>query len=98
MLPSIKQLGAASEKLFVWEDLHNIGVYYYDTARDWHKNVTDHWDTIRALDPVQFDQAFYRMWTFYLKAAMGMARSKDAQLWQIVLSKKGSMRLYEGER
>lgn len=98
VLPSVKQLGAASEKLFVWEDLHNIGLYYYDTAREWHKNCADHWDTIQALDPVQFNQAFYRMWTFYLKAAMGMAHSKEAQLWQVVLSKKGSMRLYEGER
>ena len=98
VLPSVKQLGAASEGLFIWEDLHNFGVYYFDTAREWHKNFVDNWAAIQALGPKLFDQTFFRMWSFYLKAAMGMARSKDAQLWQIVLSKRGSLQLYESER
>ena len=48
--------------------------------------------------PQQFDEIFFRMWSFYLKACMGIARSRESHLWQFVLSKKGSLQLYESER
>jgi len=98
VLPSIQQLGSASEGLFVWEDLHNFGVYYEPTAREWYNNFTALWPSIQALNPQQFDEIFFRMWSFYLKACMGIARSRESHLWQFVLSKKGSLQLYESER
>jgi cyclopropane-fatty-acyl-phospholipid synthase len=96
--PSIRQLGDASDGLFIWEDLQNFGTYYHPTARAWQANVERHWDAIQALDRSRFDQRFFRMWSFYLKASMGMARSREAQLWQIVLAPKGPRQRYECER
>ncbi len=98
VLPSIKQLGGASEGLFVWEDLQNFGLYYYKTARAWYENFAANWTDIQGLNPRRFDNQFFRLWTFYLKAAMAMAESRDAQLWQIVMSKKGRLGLYHGVR
>lgn len=38
MIPSIMQIGQASEKLFVMEDWHNFGADYYKTLMAWHEN------------------------------------------------------------
>ena len=37
----------------------------------------------------QYDQRFYRMWTYYLLACAGSFRARLLQLWQIVLVKEG---------
>lgn len=94
MLPSIKQLGQAMENGLVMEDWHNFGAYYDTTLMHWHKNFNDHWVTFKA----KYDDTFYRMWTYYLLSCAGMFRARDAQLWQIVLSKNGTPGLYESVR
>jgi len=85
MLPSIKQLGAAMQGLFVMEDWHNFGVYYDTTLMAWHDNFIKSWDKIQD----RYDQRFKRMWSYYLLSCAGMFRARDAQLWQIVLTKEG---------
>ena len=43
MLPSISQIGKATEAYFVMEDWHNFGAYYDKTLMAWHHNFNKHW-------------------------------------------------------
>lgn len=86
MLPSIQQLGASIEGLFVMEDWHNFGAYYDKTLMAWMKNFDAAWPELRG----KYGDRFYRMWRYYLLSMAGSFRSRqNNQLWQIVLSKEG---------
>lgn len=85
MLPSIPQIGKATEGLFVMEDLHNFGADYDKTLMAWFKNFDAAWPAIRA----KYGDKFYRMWKYYLLICAGAFRAREIQLWQIVLSKNG---------
>ena len=85
ILPSIKQLGAAMEGNFILEDWHSFGAYYDRTLMQWYHNFNSHWDQLKD----KYSQKFYRMWTYYLLSCAGLFRSREAQLWQLVLSKGG---------
>ncbi len=85
MLPSIKQIGGATEKQFVIEDWHNFGHYYDYTLLEWFKNFTNNWDKLKS----DYDDRFFRMWTYYLLSSAASFRSRYNQLWQIVITKKG---------
>jgi len=85
MLPSIKQIGAAIEGLFVMEDWHNFGVHYDKTLMAWFKNFKQSRDKIKS----NYNERFYRMWKYYLLSCAGSFRARKNQLWQIVFSKKG---------
>ncbi len=62
MLPSIKQVGDACERLFVVEDVHNFGPDYDKTLMAWYHNFSANWEQIQA----RYDERFYRMWKYYL--------------------------------
>ncbi|MDX6647829.1 MAG: cyclopropane-fatty-acyl-phospholipid synthase [Miltoncostaeaceae bacterium] len=83
--PSLAQLGRAMEGLFVVEDLHNIGPDYDLTLMAWWENFDRAYPQLRH----KYDERFYRLWKFYLLGAAGAARARDAQLWQLVLTKTG---------
>ncbi len=83
--PSIAQMGRALEGLFVLEDLHNIGPDYDPTLMAWWANFDRTYSEISH----RYDRRFYLMWKFYLLAAAGAARARDAQLYQIVITKTG---------
>jgi cyclopropane-fatty-acyl-phospholipid synthase len=85
MLPSVKQLGASIEGLFVMEDWHNFSADYDKTLMAWYRNFTSNWDKITS----GYDDRFYRMWEYYLLSCAGSFRARSNQLWQIVLSKGG---------
>jgi cyclopropane-fatty-acyl-phospholipid synthase len=85
MLPSISQLGAAMEKLFVMEDWHNFGPYYDKTLMAWTANFEQAWPSLKS----QYDERFHRMWRYYLLTCAGTFRARINQLWQIVLSPRG---------
>lgn len=85
MLPSIQQIAKAIEGLFVMEDWHNFSAYYDKTLMAWHANVVSAWESLRQ----NYDDHFFRMWTYYLLSCAGTFRSRQNQLWQIVLSKNG---------
>lgn len=85
MLPSVKQIATAIEGLFIMEDWHNFGTDYDKTLMAWHDNFTRHWVHIAN----QYDEHFYRMWTYYLLSCAGAFRARANQLWQVVLSKYG---------
>ncbi len=92
-LPSIAQIGKATEKLFIVEDLHNFGADYDKTLMAWFKNFDSAWLAPSGIEgPAlrgKYGDRFYRMWKYYLLSCAGVARAREMQLWQIVLSKDG---------
>lgn len=85
LLPSIAQIGKAAEDFFVIEDWHNFSADYDKTLMAWHQNFVSHWPELKE----DYDEAFYRTWTYYLLCCAGSFRARKNQLWQIVLSKNG---------
>jgi cyclopropane-fatty-acyl-phospholipid synthase len=83
MLPSIEQLAAAFEGLFVMEDWQNISTNYDKTLMVWFENFNSNWSNMQHL----YDKRFYRMWKFFLLSSAGAFRARKNQVWQIVLSK-----------
>ena len=97
MLPSMRQIAAATEGLFVTEDWHSFGPDYDRTLMEWHRNFCRNWSEITKLG-AQFDEKFRRMWEFYLLSCAGLFRARQAQLWQFVLSPNGVAGSYESVR
>lgn len=85
VLPSIAQVGAAIDGLFVMEDWHNFGDDYDRTLMNWYANFSASWPDIAS----RYGPRFYRMWRYYLLTCAGSFRARKNQLWQIVLSKSG---------
>lgn len=85
VLPSIKGIADAFERIFIMEDWHNFGTDYAKTLRAWWKNFNQ---SYRKLNHKKYDERFYRMWKFYLLACAANFSTRGIQLWQIVLSKK----------
>jgi cyclopropane-fatty-acyl-phospholipid synthase len=85
MLPSIAQLGASFEDLFVMEDWHNFGPDYEKTLLAWNVRFRAAWPSLRR----RYDETFKRMWELYLLGFAGGFRARAWQLWQIVLTKPG---------
>lgn len=94
MIPSIAQIGKATEQLLIMEDWHNFGPDYYKTLMSWHQNFNQGWDKISN----KYDQQFFRQWNYYLQFCAGGFKARDIQLWQIVFSKKGLKDRYEAPR
>lgn len=85
MLPSMAQIGKAVEKLFVVEDVHNIGADYDPTLMAWFHNFEKAWPALRE----KYGDRFYRMWKYYLLVCAGLFRSRTLNDWQLVLAKGG---------
>jgi len=85
-IPTKQRMVNAVNGLFHLEDWHNFGVDYSRTLLAWYDNFVRHWPEIQQLDS-RFDQRFYRMWTFYLQSFASVFRSRNLNLWQLVLSK-----------
>ncbi|MFH1175932.1 MAG: cyclopropane fatty acyl phospholipid synthase [Acidobacteriota bacterium] len=85
MLPSITQLGAAMEGLFVVEDWHNFGPDYDRTLIAWHRNFLAAWPVFAD----RYGERFRRMWEYYLLSSAAGFRARSTQLWQIVMTKEG---------
>lgn len=90
-LPSMAQLTASTERLFTIEDVHNIGPHYDLTLQCWFHNFKDNFNLINGAriengrNPL--DIYFHRMWEYYLLMCAGMFRSRQCQLYQVVLTK-----------
>ena len=96
MLPSIQQIGASLEKLFVMEDWHNFGPSYDKTLCAWCDNFSRVWPNLFTSG--RYDERFKRMWSYYLLSSAATFRSRKTQLWQIVLSKHGQLGGYKSIR
>ncbi len=83
-IPCATELSAALEGLFLIEDWHNFGCDYDRTLMEWHKRLESHWPSLSQ----NYSERFYRTWKFYLLGCAAYFRSKQGQLWQLVLSKR----------
>ena len=83
VLPTAREIPTACAGKLVIEDWHNLGSDYVKTLRAWYKNFTAHWNSLKK----NYDERFYRMWTYYLFLFMGSFQARHIQVWQVVLSK-----------
>jgi cyclopropane-fatty-acyl-phospholipid synthase len=90
ILPTAKEIPDACAGKFVIEDWHNLGYDYVKTLRAWYKNFTAHWNSLKK----NYDERFFRMWTYYLFLFMGSFQARHLQIWQVVLSKNYLRRDY----
>jgi cyclopropane-fatty-acyl-phospholipid synthase len=74
------------ERLWVIEDMHNIGPDYDPTLMAWHENFERAWPDLRK----NYSERFRRMWRYYLLSSAGGFRSRRVQVWQIVMTKPGT--------
>lgn len=86
VLPSLAQLVTAMEGLFVAEDVHNLGEDYDPTLMAWFARFDAAWPRLRG----KYDDKFYRMWKYYLLASAGSFRARAQQLFQIVMTRRGT--------
>jgi cyclopropane-fatty-acyl-phospholipid synthase len=93
-VPSIAQIGASAEGLFIMEDWHNFGADYDKTLMAWYNNINKNWNKL-SKDP---GETFHRMWKYYLLSCAGCFRARDIQLWQVVFSKNGMPQGYTSVR
>lgn len=87
MLPSLAQISRAVENIFVIEDVHNLGPHYNKTLLSWHDGFQKAWGTLEK----RYDTTFKRMWEFYLLSCAGAFCSRHNQVWQIVMTKTGTV-------
>lgn len=83
MLPSVAQIGAAIDGLFVMEDLRNWAEYYDRTLMAWFERFHANWNKLKD----KYGERFYRMWKYYLLSSAGAFRARAIQDWQIILSR-----------
>ena len=93
-LPSAREITVALDDCFLIEDWHNFGQDYDKTLMAWWKNFDAAWPDLKK----KYDRRFYRMWKYYLHSCAGFFRSRQGQLWQIVLSKRTRQALYRSIR
>lgn len=93
-LPSAAQLSAAVEPFFLIEDWENFGLDYDQTLLAWWRNFEQAWPQLQVHCPPEF----FRFWRYYLLGCAGFFRSRQGQLWQVVLSQPGRMQPYRSWR
>lgn len=93
-LPSAQQLCHGFEPWFLLEDWENFGPDYDITLLAWWRNFERAWPQLMD----ELSDQFFRVWKYYLLSCAGFFRSGQGQLWQLVLSKKGSGRSYRSIR
>jgi cyclopropane-fatty-acyl-phospholipid synthase len=93
-IPSARDIGVSIEGRFLIEDWHNFGRDYDKTLIAWHANFERTWPEFAA----NYSPRFYRMWRYYLLSCAGYFRSRQGQLWQLVLSKRARAEQYRSMR
>jgi len=93
-LPSAVELTQALEGRFLVEDWHNFGPDYDRTLMAWHERFERAWP---QLEP-RYGERFGRMWRYYLLSCAGFFRSRQGQLWQLVLAGRERREAYRSVR
>lgn len=93
-IPSARQMTDALEGHFLIDDWHNFGQDYDRTLMAWWDNFDAAWPELKG----KYDERFYRMWKYYLMSCAGLFRSRQGQLWQLVLSKRERPGVYRSIR
>ena len=93
--PCVRDIAQGIDEFFVLEDWHSLGQDYERTLLAWASNF----EAYARSPEFPFDRRFYRMWRYYLYSFAGSFRARNyLQLWQIVLSKKGTLAGYRSVR
>ncbi|KUO56386.1 MAG: hypothetical protein APF80_13630 [Alphaproteobacteria bacterium BRH_c36] len=90
VLPSMRQLSESAERLFVLQDMQNIGPHYTPTLRAWLDNFEAWWETASPYAKPSIwnsQEAFYRMWRYYLSSCAAEFHVGGSQVAQLVYSK-----------
>jgi cyclopropane-fatty-acyl-phospholipid synthase len=82
-LPSASQLCRGLEDHFLIEDWENFGADYDSTLMAWWQNFEAAWPDLQR----DSTEEFHRFWRYYLLSCAGFFRSREGQLWQVVLSR-----------
>jgi cyclopropane-fatty-acyl-phospholipid synthase len=93
-LPSTCEIAKTVEGRFIIEDWHNFGPDYDRTLMAWWHNFRNAWPALAT----RYNPRFFRMWKYYLLSCAGLFRSREGQLWQIVLTHPGRMKPYRSTR
>ncbi len=93
-LPSAKEVTQVLEGYFLIEDWHNFGADYDHTLMAWWTNFDRAWPKLED----RYGKRFYRMWKYYLHSCAGFFRSRQGQLWQLVLTKRSYPGVYRSVR
>lgn len=93
-VPSAREITNAIEGRFIIEDWHNFGQDYDLTLMAWWKNFERAWPRLEA----HYSPRFHRLWKYYLMCCAGYFRSRQGQLWQLVLSKRARRSVYRSLR
>ena len=93
-LPSAAEIACTVEGRFLVEDWHNFGTDYDRTLMAWWGNFERGWPALKD----KYGERFYRMWKYYLMSCAGFFRSRQGQLWQLVLSKRARSGMYRSVR
>lgn len=80
-LPAAHQISAAAAGLFDTAGWQEIGAHYVPTLRAWRANFERHWPQLRKTR----DDAFFRMWEFYLCSSAASFRAGANTVWQYLL-------------
>lgn len=94
-LPSLQAMASAlggHTSLFI-EDLENIGPHYAETLRRWRQRFLERADEVRRLG---FDDAFLRLWEFYLAYCEGGFAARYINDLQLVLTRAANPALPVG--
>jgi cyclopropane-fatty-acyl-phospholipid synthase len=79
-IPALSETLAASEKVrLITSDIETLRLHYALTLREWYCRVQANREAIIA----QYDERFYRMWTFYLAGATAAFESGGMGNYQI---------------
>lgn len=93
-LPSAAEIAVAVEGRFLILDWHEFGPDYDKTLLAWWDNVVRAWPQLAP----KYGERFYRMWRYYLMSCAGFFRSRQGQLWQIVLAPFTRKSVYRAPR
>lgn len=85
LLPSVAQITAAVEGLFVVEDWHSFGPDYDRTLMAWYERFNASWPQLAD----KYGERFRRMWEFWLLSSAAAFRSRRIQLWQMLFAPRG---------
>ena len=93
-LPSAHEMSTALEGRFIIEDWHNFGTDYDRTLMAWHENFEAAWPELAP----RYSERFRRMFRYYLLCCAGFFRSRQGQLWQLVLTARERETVYRSLR
>lgn len=92
--PYVYEICNGIDGLFIMEDWHNLALDMFKTFTSWRENFIKNWPLIRN----QYDEQFYRMWTYFTSISCAAYKTKKYQLAHIILTKATFPNRYKAVR